>query len=545
MMRPMLRSICHALCSQCCFTPALILFALAATIPARAAELSPSFPNHAIVAEPTPESRQVKPRAADIDTPFSWDQYAVVFEGQQTDKVFRGFDPDPNPQPVLINILPATPTHLKVLGFDGNLDIQSVQILPKQAGTTEVFQFQPMARNIVGDISNFIYDIRATNTKIRTIPAVTRSPGTFIKPGQIVRYTWTQTSTSERFAKCEAELTGRTGQATGLFNSTITSVLGVKTRPVVLGHYLMLVTPRDVRGQPPLGSTGNGVVFRCAFGSDNLPPVADGFFTDSFTPDVNQIVTLQPNVTDPETGQTTFDNQSYEFGDGSVAAGITGSTTHAYAAPGIYRMRCTVADDQGLQTTAEDSIVVGATILPKLTFQYVKEIPPEEAGDGLNNADSLTVTFRDPSGTKIVPGDRIVFTYNRNHFGRVSASDNADDVDIIIKPGGTFSGKTRIANNISIAVSGATLSIKVSQAQFDRTGDPRFGRCELKGIFKNQRIALAIIPADNSTPRALLYTGNMQGMVKNGASGRFFFVPETHIVGIATIKEPNPRLQEP
>ena len=61
----------------------------------------------------------------------------------------------------------------------------------------------------------------------------------------------------------------------------ITQVLGVKVQPMVLGHHLMLVTPRDVAGEPPRGSNSNGVVFRCAFGSDNLPPVTDGVLADT------------------------------------------------------------------------------------------------------------------------------------------------------------------------------------------------------------------------------------------------------------------------
>ena len=309
----------------------------------------------------------------------------------------------------------------------------------------------------------------------------------------------------------------------------------------------MLVTPRDVRGQPPLGTQGNGLVFRCAFGTDNLPPTTDGFFADTFTPSINQSITLQPNATDPETGQTLFSNEFFDFGDGTTAAGITGATTHTYTAPGVYRVKCTVADDQNLEATAEDTVVVGATDMLRLPFTYIKQIPPEEAGDGLNNTDTVTVTFKDPSGTAVKVGDRIVFSYNRNHFEYVadSPSDTTNTRPIVLGAGKTFTGKTVNGTHITVSATGASVGIKLTTAQLDRTGDPRLGRSELKGIFKNQRIALSIIPADGSTPRALIYSGNMQGRVKNGQSGRFVFIPETLISGMTTINEPNPRLQEP
>ncbi len=70
-------------------------------------------------------------------------------------------------------------------------------------------------------------------------------------------------------------------------------------------------------------------------------------------------------------------------------------------------------------------------MIPKLAFTYIKEIPLEEAGDGLNQMDKINTTaFNDPSGIRTQPGDRLIFLYNRNHFGRVSPSDNADDTDV-------------------------------------------------------------------------------------------------------------------
>jgi PKD repeat protein len=305
----------------------------------------------------------------------------------------------------------------------------------------------------------------------------------------------------------------------------------------VLGHYLLTVTPRDVRGEPPRGSTSNGQVFRCAFGSENLPPATDGFSADTFTPAVGQVVTMSPFAIDPETGRSVFDNQTYDFGDGTIVGGISGAATHAYAQPGIYRVRCTMMDDAGLAATAEDTIVVGATILPKLAFKFTKQIVPEEAGIGALADDNFAATF---AGANAQPGDRIVFSFNRNRFGRMNASDGGD-TDIVLKGG--FSGPADGAKHVSVS-GGKNVSVSVSAVQLDRTGDPRFGRADLKGVFRNQRIAVCVVPASGAAPRVLLYTGNIELKVKGGAENRTVFVPEENVHGTATLKEPNPKKQE-
>ena len=526
----------------------ILLAALSAAFVSTAADLQPSFPNHALKLD-RPDVPAAIPRARDAtypdeDIPFVWDQVAVVRQSTATIHTFRGFDPQS--QPVLIDVLPASPVNLNVTGFDGNVGLQSVTTLPKSAGTSDVFQFRAIARGISSDLANFTYDIRDTTSNIRSAPLVARSSGSVIQPGQIVRYAWTNTSSSVRFPKCEAELSGRTGPAKGLVTSKITQVLAIKAQPFVLGHYLMLVTPREVRGQPALGSTGNGQVFLCAFGSVNLPPVTDGFSADTFLPQVNQSITLLPNAIDPETARNKFNNEIFEFGDGSVLSGVSGAATHAYAQPGIYRVRCTVADDQGLTATAEDSVIVGATSLPTIGFKVVKQIPPFEAGSGTIGDDTLSATFKDPSGQKAKPGDRIVFVFNRNQFGKTNASDNGDITDIILKAGGTFTGKTRLAKIFTVtAGGGGSITLGVSGGQLDRTGDPRLGRCELKGVFIQQRIAVAIIPADGSTPRALLYNGNLQCVIKGGNTTGGIFIAEEKLTATSTTKAPNPLKQEP
>src|SRR6185295_14283027 len=118
-------------------------------------------------------------------------------------------------------------------------------------------------------------------------------------------------------------------------------------------------------------------------------------------------------------------------------------TTHAYSTPGIYSLSCTVADAQSATATALDNIIVGATITQQIDFVVSKKIIPEEAGSGEPQTDSCTAKF---SGIGAKAGDRIVFIYNRNRFGRTNASDPGDDTDIIVKGGG-FNGVTRLSKN--------------------------------------------------------------------------------------------------
>lgn len=514
--------------------------------------LQPAYPNHACVffeganASTVNKNHQSNGRenssAAIVDTelPFSWTQVIVVRENSFNARIFGGYDP--GLQTVLFDVLPGSPENINIASFDGQTGLMQVTVRPKTAGLTESLLFRVRARDITNDdLISINYDIRSAVSRIRSTPFLTSSPGDFIKPGQIVRFAWTQTGRGEKRPKCEAELSGRTGMAKGITSSTITEVLATKVQPFVLGHYLMTVTPRDVRGEPPRGSISNGKVFRCAFGSDNLPPVTDGMVSDDFMPALNQMISIKPVAVDPETGKDMFDNQLFDFGDGTVVSGITGAATHAYSTPGIYRVRCVVVDDQGLTATAEENIVVGSSAMSHPGFHFQKYIIPEEAGIGLLNQDSLALTVK---GLGAAGGDRIVFMYNRNRFGRMSGSDDGDDTDIILKPGGSFAGSTRLGKNVSIQASGDNLTVTVNRAQFDRTGDPRFGRSDLKGIFTNQRIAVCIVPADASIPRVFLYDGNIQIKVTGGETNRLNFIPEESVKGTATVKAPDPKKQE-
>ena len=219
---------------------------------------------------------------------------------------------------------------------------------------------------------------------------------------------------------------------------------------------------------------------------------------------------------------------------------MTGATTHSYALPGIYRVRCTVTDSNNLSAVAEDSVLVGATAIAKMPFKFSKQIPPQEAGTGELGIDSFQGAFIDPSKRKFQKGDRLVFLYNRNQFGRNYVSDNADDTDIILNGGLAFKGATRIAKGVKVQASANVVSIAVVLASLDRTGDPRLGRCELNGIFNDQRIAVAVTPADGSTPHVLLYTGNMSVKVRGGAYSDGFYIPEVFCTGNSTVRIPAP-----
>jgi len=432
--------------------------------------LKPAFPDYALRLAPNvDEGDEAHARGSpsvpvDINLPFSWTQDFVLREGSTGVVVVKGFDP--GMQPVTFILPTAPPNIINVQAFDAQSGAMTLSLPAGSGGQIDTIPLQVEARNITNPaFFNLNFDIRIKKSKIRGAPGLVRTKGDIIKPGQIVRYAWTQTGGGEKSPKVEALFTGVSGAATGLSSSSLTQILSIKVRPVVLGYYLMTITPRDVRGEPPRGSTSNGQVFRCAFGSDNLPPITDGFNADSFTPAVGQTITVQPNAVDPETGQSVFSNENFDFGDGTIATAITGPTTHAYSTPGIYTVSCTVADNLGATATAFENVIVGANVIPTMQFNVNKKIIPEEAGSGDPQADSCTATFTN-IGAKT--GDRVVFIYNRNRFGRLNASDPGDDVDVILK-GGAFTGTTRLSKNYSVQGGGNSIVVTVNAAQFDRT----------------------------------------------------------------------------
>ena len=273
--------------------PGILLSFCALALSGEGEALLPSFPNHALVLSSPPVAPRLNPGPAqDTELPFSWNQVVVVHEDATISRFFGAFDP--GFQQVLFDVIPKEPVNMRVDFFDGNLGLMQATALPKTGGTEllpvkEEFLFRVRARDVTNDeVFSVVYDIRIANSRLRGTPTLQRSPGDFIKPGQIVRYSWTQTGLGEKRPKAEAEFSGRTGAAKGLATSNLTEVLAVRAQPFVLGHYLMTVTPREVRGQPARGSMSNGQVFRCAFGSENLPPTTDGMLADTFTPFVGQ-----------------------------------------------------------------------------------------------------------------------------------------------------------------------------------------------------------------------------------------------------------------
>ena len=97
--------------SKTSWAAAIFLLGLLAVCSARAVELKPSFPNHAIVLTPEATPRGVTPKLDDVDIPFTWDQTCVVAEGTTSDRVYRGFDP--LFQPIVVNILSRYPDVLE------------------------------------------------------------------------------------------------------------------------------------------------------------------------------------------------------------------------------------------------------------------------------------------------------------------------------------------------------------------------------------------------------------------------------------------------
>ena len=522
-----------------------LIFFLAASTAALtfAAELQPAFPNYALQLAPSrAASRENAVGAPVLDAPFSWPQVLVVHEGESNLHLLHGFDPDL--QPLQYALLQRDGVHVEVRSFDITTGLIGSHTAKGSAGNVEAFPFQVIARGITSaETYNLIYDVRNRTEHIRLTPVLSRSPGTFIRPGQTVRYMWTRSAYAETHPKCEALLVSRGGAADGNSTSILTGVLGVKVQPSILGYYLMTVTPRDVRGEPPRGSTSNGLVFNCAFGSDLLPPVTDGLAASNFMPAVNENITVEPVATDPQTGSTSFD-KICDFGDGTIVSGADAdashsSVAHTYTAPGIYRVRVTVAYANGPTAVAEDSIIVGATRVPNLSFRFKKYILPEEGGAGVAHEDWLLARFKAADAR---PGDHVVFLYNRNQFGSLSASDG--DTDIFLGPQGEFSGSTNLANGVQVFASSGKLKVVVQNAQFDRTGDPRFNRAELRGIFRHQRIAACMTHTDG-TRSVVAYAGNMHLLVKGGDDmGMGAFVAEESVTGRATTLEPNPKTQE-
>jgi len=90
----------------------------------------------------------------------------------------------------------------------------------------------------------------------------------------------------------------------------------------------------------------------------NRPPVPDLAFSPQ-DPGVGEVVTFDGrDSTDPD-DEGYVDEYNFVFGDGATSGWVTTSSViHSYSSAGTYTARLRVRDDQGLESTGEDSVSV-------------------------------------------------------------------------------------------------------------------------------------------------------------------------------------------
>lgn len=508
--------------------------------------------------------------------PFSWDQTVVVREGGGQTFTIQAWDPGFNPVSVVRNTDPEIeeftlePTSnfvdfgtAEVLAWQKDNNRITVRVPPEVGALTDTLFF----RVHVGGLSdNIAYplniDIRRLNDgrAIRSRPVLLRSQGVVTPPGHFVRLKWSKSARGTKDQEYKLEVSGRTQKAAELSGvpEAITTYRAFRFRPLVLGHYVAVVSPWDTEEGPfdqRAGSTSNGAIIYCRFGSENNPPVGDGLLASTFSPAVGESVTaIAPNSTDPETSAspaTGFNGNVIDFGDGSPLVTFDGSTTHAFAEPGIYRARCLVKDfpvpdppnsdiAPGPDGVAEDLFVVGAeeasvpgkdAAAVKVVCSLKKSIPPAEGGEGEPNKDKLTMSWK---GVVAGAGDRLVFCLNRNRFGRMHTDpdpvDGEIDDRIILDGRRRWSGVTPNAARVQVAASRNGVKITISSGNLDRTADPRFGGAEKTGETAGHRIAVCVVPATYPSDPIRTYlvrpTDLLRYRVRGGALGGGGYDPE-------------------
>jgi hypothetical protein len=158
-------------------------------------------------------------------------------------------------------------------------------------------------------------------------------------------------------------------------------------------YYVNSITGRLVLKVPPPPRRGGGGGGGGGAPAVNKVPKADA------GPD--QIALLGVNVLFDGTGSSDPDGtvKSYEwdFGDGTTGAGAT--TTHTYAAPGIYTVTLTVTDDDGATHSDTFSITIQAVPLP------------------LFEPSNLVVT-----PTQVQPGDEVGIKVDVSNVGRAAGT---------------------------------------------------------------------------------------------------------------------------
>lgn len=514
--------------------------------------------------------------------PFSWSQRFVLREGSSLSIGILAFDPGGNlprvvrPLPTVFDDFELDPynfdfgSNVTVLNWEKTINLLQVAVplgaVPFGSPNFEDSQaFKVHVSGVSDEIltNRVIIDARpATDTeRLEPRPVLLRSGGLIVRPGQIVRFRWSKRG-GWKTPEWQFELTGKTLTAAALgADQEQLFDQSVKTRPVLLGHYLAQVRPwnsaREAFAQQR-GSDSNGAVYLCAFGSENLAPVADNLAADGFTvnedkfPALGGTVTgITPVATDPETGSTVgagLTPSSINFGDGTGDLAMGGSSIdHTFNEAGIFRAVCTIPDiaspdpvlAAGPDGTADDLFVVGATQVPakgkgsgepNVTLKARKEIVFDEGGAGLIDKDTVTMVWK---GTGYVPqpGDRIVCCFNRNRFGQMHTEAGGDD--IVLGPKNTFKGVLSNALSAAVAANAKQLKITIKQTNFDRTADPRLGGVAPKGDFPAQFVAVAVVPADYPSSDILVFRlrdeDRLRVKVKGGKTTGINFEPEVTV----------------
>ncbi|MCZ7645008.1 MAG: GPI anchored serine-threonine rich family protein [Planctomycetota bacterium] len=512
--------------------------------------------------------------------PFSWDQTVLTREGSSITYSIQGYDPNYNPIRIVKSVPPAVEFTLNPENF-GFTTMQVLEYLKNQnsLGITVPTELPPNFSDTmlfdvhVGEVSDAAVDYPFTVAvqriddlrPIRARPGLTRSAGEIVRPGNVIRYQWSGSRTQENFPEYRYQFAGRTLAAETVVGTVedFTVDQAVKVRPVVLGHYLMLVTPWDTFANPieqRRGTQSNGQVFRCAFGSDNLAPVGDGFLASTFFPASAAAVTgVLPNAVDPETGTDTYAGSTIDWGDGTTDA----LDTHAYAEPGIYKAVAQVEDpdDGALFGAVDDLFFVDAVTVraagpgapganPRLTFRMRKQITVDEGGIGEEDKDTFTMRW---IGIGAGAGDRIVFAVNRNRFGRMHTDPDPGvgelDDRIVLNARRTWTGTVPNAQRVTVRGTANSLTIAVSKADLDRTADPRMGGVEVKDDFLNQVVAVCIVPADYPSSPVRCFRMDPADVLRlTLTGGRTFgagFDPESRVSVSAYAPKPTLKLLDP
>lgn len=178
-------------------------------------------------------------------------------------------------------------------------------------------------------------------------------------------------------------------------------------------------------------------------------PTGDFVFSPS-TPQVNQVVVFNADSIRAAPGHTIV-QYSWIFGDGATASGFLAS--HAFAAPGIYNVTLTVADEVGQKLTISHSVTVapGTTGVPQANFTF-SPASPVSVG--------TTVTFDGKAST--APNGATIVSYQWN-FGDGSGTVNTSSSTAThaYAAAGTFTVSLTVIDSTGRSSAAATRPIQV------------------------------------------------------------------------------------